>query len=76
MYHFQVNLIWPDCPFNASWLAVLADTRKMLYEITCTNTWFLPHADWPLNRAVRLYLKGLSHEIYFKNFDKNLQNLT
>jgi hypothetical protein len=22
------------------------------------------------------YLKGLSHEIDFKNFDKNLQNLT
>jgi hypothetical protein len=24
---------------------------------------------------IRKYLKGLSHEIDFKNFDKNLQNL-
>jgi len=42
-----------------------------------------PHPErqkWPTDQRNKektsMFLKGLSHEIDFKNFDKNLQNLT
>ncbi len=43
---------------SALWCsAVFSNIRILLLELTCTNTWFLPAASWPLNRPVIFFLQ-------------------
>ncbi len=61
-YHSHLDPIWPDGTFKTK----LAEFLLL----------FTQHQPPTQKKRAYVSLKGLSHEIDFKNFDKNLQNLT
>jgi hypothetical protein len=48
----NITLVYFSFIYATWWFSVFSNIRVLLFDLTCTNTWFLPGATWPLNRPV------------------------
>jgi hypothetical protein len=79
-FHSGFSLLMCSAVYVFTFLLPLYNVHIQYVCVTAGTLARCPVGAIPANQrligSLDLYLKGLSHEIDFKNFDKNLQNLS